>query len=962
MTYDVESDWGFLNNDSGSSSASSPESSSASKSGMQSKQGNQYNDVSGLDYLNTLPETVNNSSSDTQSNNSSGNKTVVKNNSSNDNSSNSDEKNNQQKVIDFISVNDETDANFKSYTTINYANNKIQNVSQKVNKILNANPAWSKMDALNYLDGKWTKMGYADNSPRWNNGRLKGLEVNEEIKGIKGGKDYNTWGGGLRSSWEGNWGTLTDKDTYVQNLTIREHSQHLEPGSAASNRNKALSKASSNLRVGSSSLGDILGGFIISSLGLPINLLSGATTSKRDEINKREQELLQSNIITQDIKDLLSQYKTVSANFDDSLDAGSPNPTEFAQKMTLEQQLQNAVGMEMPAILKTMSMDGDNAIFNQQMNEGEFKHFQTRLQLIEDDKNDTEQVSRYGGRIVEDEEEEDSETDTNTQTTIDLADPYIGLAWWKDRGGFEKLFGLPLPYGPYKTGTSYEGVALKEGGIIGYQAGGSVRPPQMIQDPNAAPASMRADDVNLQAETGDFIMGYPAMQQSGTRVRSLVEQAMLKAKDAGVKTKGYKAGDKVDILVHNGEMQIPNEIIKYIDGGYTTLKKLNAPSKHAEGETVQEGFMQKPQDDKVLDEMQTNLSETKEIKPDLGEEIELGSDNLLNKKIYPTEELVGKEKKQNKNVFYREGWNFFEDKNWDTIKKKFKSLLPSSYKNLHKTAYTNVAMNDLKNALSGASPESNRELLSKLKNPRFLKQVHKASQMNMVMSNAHAIAGKDLEYTTELSDNGLVYRYTPSNIYNRKLSAPYGKKKYIQDDTLLNFLKRNENDGYKEQGIHIVDGEEHIGYGHRIQSAEEKKIFEKIINENGGIFPEAMASQLLVDDIRNHKGDARKVYNNFVKSKSQDKYNNINLKTRNFDSVSPNVRDMLTALAFNIGGKENKLFGEDQSGLAEFDDFMIAAANGDYPTMSKEYTVKGLDRRNDDFYKSFLSDAVDNNL
>jgi len=954
----VESGWGFLNNDSGSSSASD----NTSESSNDSSGSYAYDDdVSGVDF--SIPSSGSYAYDDNVSgvdfwNPSSGNKTVVKNNSSNDNSSNSDEKNNQQKVIDFISVNEETDTKFKSYTTINYANNKIQNVSQKVNKILNANPAWSKMDALNYLDGKWTKMGYADNSPRWNNGRLKGLEVNEEIKGIKGGKDYNTWGGGLRSSWEGNWGTLTDKDTYVENLTIREHSQHLEPGSAAWNRNKALSKASSNLRVGSSSLGDILGGFIISSLGLPINLLSGATTSQRDEINKREQELLQSNVITQDIKDLLAQYKTVSGNVDDSLDAGSPNPTEFAQKMTLEQQLQNAVGMEMPAILKTMSMDGDNAIFNQQINDSEFKHFKTRLKSIEDDKNDTEQVSRYGGRIVE-EETEDAETDTDTQTTIDLADPYIGLAWWKDRGGFEKLFGLPLPYAKQDT---IETATLKEGGIIGYQVGGSVRQPQMIQDPNAAPASMRADDVNLQAETGDFIMGYPAMQKSGTRVRSLVEQAMLKAKDAGVKTKGYKSGDKVDILVHNGEMQIPNEIIKYIDGGYTTLKKLNAPSKHAEGETVQEGFMQKPQDDKVLDEMQTNLNETKEVKSNLGENIELGEDNLLNKKIYPTEELVGKEKKQNKNVFYREGWNFFEDKNWDTIKKKFKSLLPSSYKNLHKTAYTNAAMNDLKNALSGASPESNRELLSKLKNPKFLKQVHKASQMNMVMSNAHAIAGKDLEYTTELSDNGLVYRYTPSNIYNRKLSAPYGKKKYIQDDTLLNFLKRNENDGYKEQGIHIVDGKEHIGYGHRIQSAEEKKIFEKIINENGGIFPEAMASQLLVDDIRNHKGDARKVYNNFVKSKSQDKYNNINLKTRNFDSVSPNVRDMLTALAFNIGGKENKLFGEDQSGLAEFDDFMIAAANGDYPTMSKEYTVKGLDRRNDDFYKSFLSDAVDNNL
>ena len=43
-------------------------------------------------------------------------------------------------------------------------------------------------------------------------------------------------------------------------------------------------------------------------------------------------------------------------------------------------------------------MDGDNPIFNQQMNEGEFKHFQTRLQLIEDDRNDTEQVSKYGSR------------------------------------------------------------------------------------------------------------------------------------------------------------------------------------------------------------------------------------------------------------------------------------------------------------------------------------------------------------------------------------------------------------------------------------------------------------------------------------------------------------------------------------------------------------------------------------
>ena len=64
---------------------------------------------------------------------------------------------------------------------------------------------------------------------------------------------------------------------------------------------------------------------------------------------------------------------------------------------------------------------------------------------------------------------------------------------------------------------------------------GFMRKPQMINDPTAAPSSQRADDVDLQAQEGDFIMGYPAMQQNGPRVRSLVEQAMLRAKNAGVR-------------------------------------------------------------------------------------------------------------------------------------------------------------------------------------------------------------------------------------------------------------------------------------------------------------------------------------------------------------------------------------------------------------------------------------------
>ena len=59
---------------------------------------------------------------------------------------------NQQTVKQFISSGKD-DANFKSYTSINYTNTDIQNLTQKINAILAADPTWTKMDAINYLDG-----------------------------------------------------------------------------------------------------------------------------------------------------------------------------------------------------------------------------------------------------------------------------------------------------------------------------------------------------------------------------------------------------------------------------------------------------------------------------------------------------------------------------------------------------------------------------------------------------------------------------------------------------------------------------------------------------------------------------------------------------------------------------------------------------------------------------------------
>ena len=866
---------------------------------------------------------------------------------------------NQQTVKQFISSGKD-DANFKSYTSINYTNTDIQNLTQKINAILAADPTWTKMDAINYLDGKWTKQGYNDNTPRWNNGSVKDLTVSNKIASIKGGKDYNTWGGGLRSKWEGNWGTLTTKDVYNTNLDIRANSQHLEPGSAAFNRNKALGEASKALGVNQKPLETIFG-TIAQMVGVPLFLLSGVKPDKREAIEKKEKGMLETSVITEDIRKLMGEYNLSKQNFEDTQDMGV-----YGTMMDLENRLKNAVGGDLPAVLRSMSMDKDNIIFNEPMNEGEFKNFKTRLRLIEEERGNHEEPHRNAHGDMVNNTIADDTTEVADNTTIDLADPYIGVAWWQDRGGFEKLFGIELPYP--KSSDTVQGLA-KEGGIVGYQVGGSVREPQMIQDPNAAPASMRADDVNLQAETGDFIMGYPAMQKSGTRVRSLVEQAMLKAKNAGVKTKGYKSGDKVDILVHNGEMQIPNEIVKYIDGGYATLKKLNVPSKHREGETVEEkGFMQKPQDDELLGEMQ-NKARRKEGATEYNKVYSDAATGEITIKEKPD---IDKEKEEERkdNIFYDKGFNRLEDDKWTFLKKKFQNYLPKNLNRHEERAYTGVAMNDLYNSLSGASKENNRDIYNKLNTEKFLTGLHKTSKNNMLLSNIHRLLGKDLTYKAYLNDRNLAYKYNNSNLFSAPVNA---KKEYRDDTTLIDFLKRMENEGYKEQSFYVDASDKlHIGYGHKIEGGEnsdEYRMFQKIINENNGIFPETLALELLKKDKINFTNKARKVFNSFAKSNANKKYGNNSMKVTDFNSLQPAVRDMLVDFAFNLGASEIGQFGDGATGLAEYDDFMTAASQGDYEKMAKEYkrfiidkktnTKTELKRRNEEFYDTWLSPNID---
>ena len=146
-------------------------------------------------------------------------------------------------------------------------------------------------------------------------------------------------------------------------------------------------------------------------------------------------------------------------------------------------------------------------------------------------------------------------------------------------------------------------------------------------------------------------------------------------------------------------------------------------------------------------------------------------------------------------------------------------------------------------------------------------------------------------------------------------------------------------------------------------------MFQKIINENNGIFPETLALELLKKDKINFTNKARKVYNSFAKYNANKKYGNNSMNITDFNSLQPAVRDMLVEMAFNLGASETGQFGNGATGLAEYDDFLIAASHNDYEKMSKEYkrftidkntgTKTELQRRNNEFYKTWLSPNID---
>jgi len=312
---------------------------------------------------------------------------------------------------------------------------------------------------------------------------------------------------------------------------------------------------------------------------------------------------------------------------------------------------------------------------------------------------------------------------------------------------------------------------------------GFMRQPQIINDPNAAPASLRADDVDLQAQEGDFIMGYPAMQKSGTKVRSLVEQAMLKAKDAGVKTKGYKQGDKVDILVHNGEMQIPKELVSYVEGGYTTLKKLNSPSKYDEGDTVKvrDYVDPMPEEDKsgfggVLNKIDIGSmgfadalgynEEQNKWREQFGGEY----DKVTGESFNYVEEIQNEETKRKKYPVEHPtiGSLLFAGDNpvrgkmaWERANKVMKNIFMKDKEFSDKPKEANnrlyiEAMTNLKKAIESGVDTKSQFSGERLVNPEFLKNVARSTQLSHLIDKANWVStGERLQPNYNVTQFGI---------------------------------------------------------------------------------------------------------------------------------------------------------------------------------------------------------------
>ena len=543
----------------------------------------------------------------------------------------------------------------------------------------------------------------------------------------------------------------------------------------------------------------------------------------------------------------------------------------------------------------------------------------------------------------------------------------------------------------------------------------TLRQPKIINDPNAAPAAMRADDVDLQAQEGDFIMGYPAMQQSGTRVRSLVEQAMLKAKNAGVKTKGYKSGDKVDILVHNKEMHIPRELIPYVEGGYTTLKKLNAPSKYDVGDVVSdtEGFVPKPNQTGMTGDINTVMEGATNGYSWLDKYNKIVSENKLKDSFQPTEVprqgtfdfQYGNPKSKHplaKNGNYgSQVWKRFEHKVKKNLQSYFKFDNPMQLDNansLYKRILNNVksAIENTSNTEEFSNPHFSTESIL---HPNFVKSSVKGSFLDYILSNQEEqLTNNKVKRKVQIVNNRLDINYPDgmSAVSNTPFHPNKKQTLNLNNDEDL-FLDYNESDSVSnfknvmQERINTGNdaNESVIGtYGWDAFNTTDKnkkfpnkynKLLNFLIDHEGftsginsdakGTYTQGHGIQLSPSQVKAGVDDidattAKKQLGKEILRREDIARNVYNFYTKDkdsptFDKLDANRQMMLIEMAFNMGSYTKK-----GKGLAEFKNFINGVSLDDYTIMENEYHrivpegFSGLEDRNKDFFEIFIAPYV----
>ena len=239
MVYDVESDWGFLNNDSGSSSASSPESSSDS-SGSYSGSSSTNDVESDWGFLNPSSGSSNEGHPGGTSEESFAappNTISVVNTTSwpgGYNQFNTDGTN----IVVSDNIKNTTIQSGTGDSKFQVNNTESVEVLTAVEELKRLNPGWSDRDALNYLEGgSWAMR-------KFTRGDLSVDSRSQAIKDKK--KQWSTFGLGLRGKFETNVGVPTTRDNYGKMLDVM--SGNWAPNSEMDNLKKALLAASKNLK------------------------------------------------------------------------------------------------------------------------------------------------------------------------------------------------------------------------------------------------------------------------------------------------------------------------------------------------------------------------------------------------------------------------------------------------------------------------------------------------------------------------------------------------------------------------------------------------------------------------------------------------------------------------------------------------------------------------------------------